>query len=583
MLLELSVENLLLIEQAHLRLAPGLNVITGETGAGKTVLAHALDLLLGGRPRSGIVRPSAEEAYVEGSFELSGSMRSDLSERLPAGAREAVLARRVSRDGRTRAYLNGRALAVGELRELAAGLLRFYGQHEHRRLTIAAAQLELLDGLCGPEQAMRLRACAEAHVHTRSLDARLAELRGLADARERELGLLEHELAEIDAAALEEDEHARLLAARERARGLDALQSALGTGAEALAPEASDAPGAVGLLASAASGMDALPGLDTRMDALAERLHALVIDSQDVARELRGYAEELAAESAAGAAGELDGARSLDAIEAQLEALERLLRKHGGGIRELSAYSESARARRDELLGAEVALASTAEALAGSRTQLQEHVAGLRRARRAAAPRLARAVHAQLGALGMGQASFGVALREREVGPSGADGVEFEIAPNPGMPAGPVREIASGGELSRIMLALTIASLRGGRARPHGQPRRKPGAAEAGERALLAFDELDAGIGGHTARAVGALLAELAQHRQLLCITHLPQIASLAARHFSIVKDTSVEPARASVVTLAEDQVLSELVRMLGADAGDSSARRHARELRRAA
>jgi len=133
------------------------------------------------------------------------------------------------------------------------------------------------------------------------------------------------------------------------------------------------------------------------------------------------------------------------------------------------------------------------------------------------------------------------------------------------------------------MLALTIASLRGGRARPHGQPRRKPGAAEAGERALLAFDELDAGIGGHTARAVGALLAELAQHRQLLCITHLPQIASLAARHFSIVKDTSVEPTRATVVTLAEDQVLSELVRMLGADAGDSSARRHARELRRAA
>src|SRR5207249_2837075 len=130
------------------------------------------------------------------------------SERLPAGAREAVLARRVTRDGRTRAYLNGRVLAVGELRELAAGLLRFYGQHEHRRLTIAAAQLELLDGLCGPEQAMRLRACAEAHAHTRALEARLAELRDLADARERELGLLEHELAEIDAAVLEEDEHA---------------------------------------------------------------------------------------------------------------------------------------------------------------------------------------------------------------------------------------------------------------------------------------------------------------------------------------------------------------------------------------
>src|SRR4051812_17270857 len=153
MLLELRVENLLLIERAELRLAPGLNVLTGETGAGKTVLAHALDLLLGGRARSGIVRPGASEAYVEGVFDLPEHVRAQLGERLAADAEELVLARRVSAEGRTRAYLNGRSLGVGELRDLAGGLISFYGQHEHRKLTLASAQLDVLDGFCGPEQA----------------------------------------------------------------------------------------------------------------------------------------------------------------------------------------------------------------------------------------------------------------------------------------------------------------------------------------------------------------------------------------------------------------------------------------------
>src|SRR5271165_5335213 len=159
---ELRVENLLLIERAELRLAPGLNVLTGETGAGKTVLAHALDLLLGGRARTGIVRPGTAEAYVEGVFELPDRLREELRERLPADAGELVLARRVGSDGRTRAYLNGRSAAVGELRDLAGSLVSFYGQHEHRKLTLAAAQLQILDGLCGPEQALRLRNAAHS-------------------------------------------------------------------------------------------------------------------------------------------------------------------------------------------------------------------------------------------------------------------------------------------------------------------------------------------------------------------------------------------------------------------------------------
>ena len=198
MLEELRVENLLLIERAELRLGPGLNVLTGETGAGKTVLAHALDLLLGGKPRSGIVRPGASEAYVEGVFALPDGLREELGERLPDDAEEIVLARRVWAEGRTRAYLGGRSATAADLRDVGGALLSFYGQHEHRKLMLASAQLDILDGFCGDAHAARLQAFGESYARERELRARLAELEARAGARDRELDLLEWELQEID-------------------------------------------------------------------------------------------------------------------------------------------------------------------------------------------------------------------------------------------------------------------------------------------------------------------------------------------------------------------------------------------------
>lgn len=563
MLTELRVENLLLIERAQLRLGPRLNVLTGETGAGKTVLAHALDLLLGGRARSGIVRPGAGEAYVEGIFELPGWMRAELAERFlgDAGedaeqAGEIVLARRIAADGqRTRAYVNGRSATVAELRDIGAQLVSFYGQHEHRKLTLAAAQLQILDGRCGPQHSLRLRACAEAFAEVKRLQEELERLVELASARERELDLLEFELGEIDSVAPQEREHEELLAARERLRRLDALLFAAGAGAEALAPEGSvEAVGAAQLMAAAAARLDALAGVDGRLDALAERLRALVVEAGDLAAELRGYGEGFAGEEI-----------SLEQLEERLAAIEHLVRKHGGSVRAVLDYAITARARREELAGVEVALAQNKEWLQQAQGTLQEHVLELRRARAATAPELARAVSEQLASLQMGEATFEVVLTDREPGPAGGDGVEFLIAPNPGVPAGPLREIASGGELSRVMLALMSV------------------ANASATDATLVFDEVDAGIGGHTARAVGERLRELGEGRQVLCITHLPQIASLGDRHFAIVKDTSADPTLTTVVQLDEREVVSELVRMLGAEDGDSTARRHARDLRKAA
>jgi DNA repair protein RecN (Recombination protein N) len=558
---ELRVENLLLIEQAHLRLAPGLNVLTGETGAGKTVLAHALDLLLGGRARTGIVRPGAREAYVEGVFELPDALREELAERLSEDAEALVLARRVSVDGRTRAYLNGRSATVAELRDIAAVLLAFYGQHEHRKLTLAAAQLQILDGLCGDAHAAALRACAQSFARTRELERTLAELRELAAQRDRELDLLDYELGEIDALEPDVDEHERLLALRERLRRSDALVSAAGTAAEALAPEAGETTGAAASLAGAVAGLEALAGVDPALDALAERARGLTIESQDLAAELRGYAER----AGGGRDGGEDVELSLELLEERLASLERLTRKHGGSVAAVLAFAEGARARRAELAGAEDAIADAEAERERVAAELDGHVLALRRARERAAKGFARAVGEQLAALAMGEASFELELSEREVGPGGADAVEFLIAPNPGVPPGPLREIASGGELSRVMLAIMSV------------------ADASATDATLVFDEIDAGVGGHTARAVGARLRELAGRRQVLCITHLPQIASLADRHFSIVKDTRAEPTLTTVVQLGEGEVIGELVRMLGADEDDSSARRHARELRRAA
>ncbi len=539
MLLELRVQNLLLIERAELRLGPGLNVITGETGAGKTVLAHALDLLLGGKPRSGIVRPGAEEAYVEGAFEVDGE--------------EIVLGRRVSASGRSRAFLDGRTATIDDLRELGGRFVSFYGQHEHRKLTVASAQLEVLDAFCGEAQLAKRGEYAAAHSRVRELRAELTELRGRAGNRERDLDLLVFEIGEIEALAPDEAEKTELLADRDRLRHLEGLRAASAGGAEALVPE-TDAPGASTLLAEAERLAATVAGVDSKLDGLAERLQGLRVEAEDLAGELRRY--ELGLEAEPG---------RLEQVEERLEAYDRLERKHGGTVAAVIEHLERCRAERERLENAEVSIEGAERALAEAEKVEAALAGALSKARRKAAPALAERVRSELAELAMADASFAVELREREeLAATGAEHAEFLIAPNPGVPAAPVRDTASGGELSRVMLALMSVASTGG-----------PG--------TLVFDEVDAGVGGQTARAVGDRLRTLADGRQVLCITHLPQIASLANRHFRIEKQAAGDLARTTVERLEDDLVLDELVRMLGADAKDAGARKHAEELLAAA
>jgi DNA repair protein RecN (Recombination protein N) len=551
---ELRVENLLLIERAELRLGAGLNVLTGETGAGKTVLAHALDLLLGGKPRAGIVRPGAAEAYVEGVFDVPEEMRATLD-----GAEEVVLARRVTAEGRTRAYVGGRSATAADLRDIGGALLSFYGQHEHRRLTLASAQLEILDGFCGPAQQERRLAFADAYGRERAVVAELEELRARAGARDRELDLVEWELAEIERAAPSPEEETELLAERERLRHAEALGGAVAGAMAALDGDVdAGVGGAVAALAAAARSLEGLAGIDPALDGLGGRLHGLSVEADDLGAELRRYAEGVDAPPG-----------RLDFLEERLALLDRLRRKHGGTIEAVLAHAEDCRRRRDALFNADEMLGDGEARLGALRAELAERAESLRVARSAAATGLAEAVKERLADLAMDGASFEVALAPRDgYGPAGGDEVEFLIAPNRGVPAGPLREIASGGELSRVMLALMSSAA---------------GTASAGGAGILVFDEVDAGIGGQTARAVGEQLRALAAGRQVICITHLPQIASLADRHFRIVKDASADTARTTVTALDRGEVVGELVRMLGADEGDSAATRHARELLKAA
>jgi DNA repair protein RecN (Recombination protein N) len=556
MLHELRIENLLLIERAELRFAEGLNAITGETGAGKTVLAHSLDLLMGGKPRPQIVRPGADEAYVEGAFALPSGLFADpelaeLAERLPEDAEELVLGRRVGASGRTTAFVQGRSASAADLRALGSRLLAFYGQHEHRRLVLSSAQMEILDGFAGADHLQRRAEYRHAHAQAGALSRELEELRDREGARERDLDLLRFELAEIEAASPDVDEEGELAAERDRLRHAERLRMAAATALEAVAGADDDGGGARGAVGQADAELSAVHEIDPALDAVAEQVRAAMVELDDAASALRSYAEGVEAEPG-----------RLEELEERLAALDRLKRKHGGSLETVLAHGERCRAEIERLANAEDLAADLEQRLAAAGERRARLAGKLTGARERAARKLQRSVASELAELAMDGASLEVRLEPHPdaFGPGGSETVELMVATNPGIPPSPLRDAASGGELSRIMLALI-------------------GLGMAGGSGTVVFDEIDAGIGGSTARAVGERLRRLGTGRQLICITHLPQVASLANAHFRIVKRAGRGSAKATVEHVDGEELVAEIVRMLGGERDDDAASRHAREL----
>jgi DNA repair protein RecN (Recombination protein N) len=532
MLRRLRIENLVLIRGAELSFSPGLNAVTGETGAGKTIFAQAIGLLLGARADASSVGTEGSEAYVEAELDVPEGFFEDeelaaLAELRPEGEAGLVIARRVFGDGRTRAYAWGRAVAREEVAAAAERLIAMSGQFEQRRLARSSFQLDVLDAFCGPEQTERrheaLLAWRELIAARRTYDElardtdavalRLAEQQALVDATE----------------GMAPGDEQELLARRERLRHVEELAEAATAAAAAVAPD--EGEGAASLAALAERALAPLERIAPELGPTAEELRDLTVRLREAGSDLHRFLASLDAEPGA-----------LESIEERLHAIADLKRRFGAStyteLIELAAAADLELAAAgddgDPVEAARVAVARAEE-------RVTEVARGLHGSREANTTRLGEAVADEFASLGMGEGEFLVELREREVGATGVDEVTFLIRPNAGLPFAPIADTASGGELSRIALAL--AAVAGGE--------------------TLVFDEIDAGIGGVTAHAVAATLQRLAEHAQVLTITHLPQIASVADAHFRVEKVPG-DPTHTRIEELDDLLRREEIERMAG-------------------
>jgi DNA repair protein RecN (Recombination protein N) len=523
MLLELHIAGLGVIDDVTLELPPGLSVLTGETGAGKTMVTVGLALVLGQRARSGLVRLGAGRASAQARFDAGAVPRAEEW----AENREVVLARVISADGGSSARAGGQIVPVSTLSEIGADFVEVHGQHQTQRLLTPPTQLGFLDRYAGAahlETGERYRGIYRALRETR---ARLERLEAEVREREREKDLLAYQVREIEAAGLRPGEAGDL---DQEASRLDHAERIRDRLVSALAALGEEGGGADALRNAAASVADAAQA-DRGVVELAERLRSLAAETDDAAQALRVQAESI----------ELDPAR-LEEVRERVAAIKALERKYGEGEAEVLAFLERSRERlaglelegeeRDELAGKLEGLSAEAVTLAGRLTE----------ARRDAAPRLARAVEDELHQLGMEGATIEVRLDPEEgLGPDGAEGATLLFSGGPGQTAQPLSRVASGGELSRIMLACRTVM------------------ADLDAVPTLVFDEVDAGIGGRAGVAVGRRLARLAGDRQVLVVTHLPQIACFADRHFRVIKEGGI----ARVAALEGEDRVEELSRML--------------------
>lgn len=557
MIRALEIRDLVVIESAVLEPALGLTVITGETGAGKTVLAQALELLAGGVADVRTVRPGARHALVQATVALPAGFWDRLDEDDPAAPLrelcdaddEIVVARRVPAEGRARALLDGQAVPREGLAALVGALVRFSGQHQQRRLVGPAAQLAVLDAFAGADAlagAERLhmlrRRLAAAHRAVATARARRAEA-------DRHRAELEDLVQEVDRVAPDPEEERALRAERDRLRHAERLVAGVGAAAEALAPESGEG-GAREAVGVALRALDGLIEVDGALGAPRGELASAQATLDEASHALRGYLDAL--DVAPG---------RLDEVEERLGAYDRLCRHHGGSLDEVLSRAGAAREVLAALAQGDTEEASLRAAHTAALGACREQAEALRELRADAAPALEEAVASELAQLAMPKAALRVELGS-DPGDPPRDRATLWLRANPGLPEGPLADVASGGELSRVLLAL------------HGV------AATSQPDATWVFDEVDAGIGGVTATAVGAKLAALARGRQVLTITHLPQVAALGDRHYRLVK--ALDPdgrATTRIEPVEGDDLIAELCRMLGAADGDSGARRHAEEL----
>jgi len=525
MLTELHVQNLGIIAEVRVAFGPELTAITGETGAGKTLLVDALELLCGGRADPQMVRDGAAEARVDGRF--------------VTGDDEVVLSRVVPADGRSRGYVNGRMATAGELAELGRTLVDLHGQHAHQSLLAGPEQRALLDEYAGRPALEARAALHDARTRVRSISAELDRMGGDERTRAREIDLLRYQLAEIDGVAIvDAGEDARLATEEQLLADAEAHRDALAVAYVALTEPATDAVG------------DAVAALVGRepFAALSDRVRALQGEIAEAAHDLRTAGEAVVSDP-----------ERLAEVHDRRARLREVMRKYGPTLADVEEYARETRARLEELEQYEARAAALEDERADAERDAAKRAATLSKARRKAAGPLAAAVTGHLRELAMPTATFAVEMATAECSDDGVDDVTFTLAPNPGEPPRPLAKAASGGELARTMLALRLVL------------------SEAPP--TLVFDEVDAGIGGEAGSAVGRALATLGAQHQVLVVTHLAQVAASGTGHVGVTKEERAGRTVARADLLLDDARVNEISRMLAGDDASAHARRHAKEL----
>ena len=549
MLISLQIHDFAIVDHIDVEFGPGMTVLTGETGAGKSILIDALGLVLGDRGSSRLVRSGAKRAEFSAEFDVRAvpPARDWLEAQSLDDDNRCLLRRVINADGRSRAFVNGNAVPVQQLKTLGEMLIDIHGQHFHQSLGHKSVQRHLLDHFAG--LVARRDKTASDYVHWSSLLARLEELQAADADRESRLDLLAFQLQELETLGVAPGEYAELQGERQ----ILANSSRLAEGTTAALGALTDREGgnAIGLLAEAARSLADLVEIDDKLVPASELVDSAMIQLGEACDELRRYVDTL----------DMDPRRQ-DLVEERLDAIQTIARKHRVSPEEIPEHVRQLQSSHDELSRAEARGRELEQDAAAAEIRFRESAAELSRRRIRAATDFAAAVREAMAGLGMPGGVFEVAVTQRAAPhASGIDDIEFLISANPGQPPMPLARIASGGELSRMSLAVQVIAS-GGSAIP-----------------TMVFDEVDSGVGGGVAEMVGRRLAELSSDRQVLCVTHLAQVASLADHHLRINKVTDGKSTRTGVKELDPDERVDELARMIGGVEITDKTREHAAEM----
>ena len=553
MLIELSIQNIALIESLTLEFGRGFNVLTGETGAGKSIVVDSLSMALGGRADRDMIRTGADRAMVQALFDISGNVRAkEFAHDLGAEADEDLIAvsRELRTNGRNICRISGIVVPLSTLRQLTSMLVDIHGQHEHQALINPMRHREFVDAFGDEEHVMALNNVAALHAERANIASEYRKVTSQAAERERLIDMLEFQTGEIGALRLRRGEEEKLERRAKFYENAEKIKNAVESAYAMVYGGDSRVPGAQEQLDSAVRSLDSISKLDDRIEAISGRVRDAFYAVQDIAYELRSLSESMDYDPS-----------TADKVYERLDKIRRLERKYGSTLDEVMDFCENAMRQLDELRRSDETGAGLKAKYQKVDERFRAECEKLTESRRRIADWMSAEVQKQLADLGMARTRFQVRMDPDKPSVTGADDIEFLISANPGEPLKPMASVASGGELSRIMLALKAVAM------------------DAGGVESMVFDEIDTGVSGRMAQAVGEKMKLIAGSHQVLCVTHLPQIAALGDVHFMVEKTVVGERTGSNVRMLDEEGRIMEISRLIG-DGGDSDTSiRHARHL----